>query len=424
MMSTPTFCTTQQVFALSMWSNKATWQNGDADSLAKYLQTQINAAYQTYETQVGNWETVWGPAVFVGEYNRLSTTLADNAMYVAYNSVSNTYVVAIAATNAQSSYDWAMEDFQVGSTVPFTPVGAPIDPSLSGAVISVGTNLGIGNLLGLKPQAGFPGAGLSLQTFLADLPKQSYWQASPTLFFTGHSLGGALSPALALSLFPSAQSKAPFGYVYVIPTAGATPWNEAFTNGFNTVFPQTLDPSAAGAPYGYFNTALWNYYDVVPHAWYLLNSSNTDTAYPPYVCQPWGGLTDLSAKESLYGTLQNDVVHLDLGAYQVSWLVSHMAGVAAGSGVSYVPLQNNIALGQKGGPTPPPPPPLPPIPSPMDQTTQFVTMLARQHIGAYYSLLDVPAIYDPSDQSHWLEAVLNLLLQYIESHIPIPSIPK
>ncbi len=55
----------------------------------------------------GDWKVVWGPCV----YSRKPTlpSSATNAMYVAYSAKLSTYVVAIAATNPTSLYDWVTE---------------------------------------------------------------------------------------------------------------------------------------------------------------------------------------------------------------------------------------------------------------------------------------------------------------------------
>ena len=91
----------------------------------------------------GDWQVVWGPCVWVAPLKHGSKILslyATNSMYVGWSPSLNTYVVAIAATNAANVMDWIDEDFDVYArttstwppTIPFTekrhevlPAGTP-----------------------------------------------------------------------------------------------------------------------------------------------------------------------------------------------------------------------------------------------------------------------------------------------------------
>jgi hypothetical protein len=379
--TTPTFSIMQQAFALSMWSNLAGSSTGTSQSLSLILKEKIEGTdkvpgkLQTYATEVGSdWTVVWGPFAYAPD------TLAVNAAFIANSPSQNLYVVAIAATNERSVKDWNNEDFNVATNVPFPIAGLPSDgaASVTGAVVSKGTSIGVTNLL---TQLG--GAGNSIADFLTGL-QNSGKSAGNTLIFTGHSLGGALSPTLAAQIAGAAETQAKWAQVLVLPTAGATPGNAAFAALFDTGGPfavpatqtgqQTVsvpDVSAAagiGTAPANWNTLVWNQYDVVPHAWDLLSEVFTHAE---------GGDT------SLYGPV----------GWPLSDLLSdamNKATKAATSGGPYARLVQNLIV------TPPTAPGFKP---PYSEPLPFLEMLAQQHISAYFGIFDVMAIYDADAQS-------------------------
>lgn len=404
MSSTPSFGTLQQAFALSFWSNKAAGQSDNTPSqLALYLEVEVNGAIGQFSAEVGSWSIVWGPAVYVNgsDSNNLKDSsivpagtglgsgIADNAIYVAYNGT-DTYVVAIAATNPYSPFDWEQEDFQTNSAVPFVPVGPGPDPSLTGANVSAGTALGVSILLNLMPQAGQAQANTTLQEFLGTVAN-----TSKTLIFAGHSLGGALSPTTATSLYPSAATqKAAWSQVLVVPTAGATPGDGTFANGFSTVFGAVTDDTAPAGTPNQFNTDLWNQYDVVPHAWDNLQG----TSFPQYVAPP---LKLFPGDEAcIFGTLQYPA------SYFIPFMVNYAVKNAAKAGVTYTPLRKQVLQ------------PKTPPNATITSVEQFLSLLAQQHIAAYYDLMGVSAIQDPKHEATWEQALLYMFRRYIERWLP------
>lgn len=327
MSTAPLFDTYQQVFALSGLSNRAADIIGSPTALQNQLQyelgsylTNTNLKYEkdggfvpssypmpiapnavtdltdngAVAQAIGVWELVWGPVVWSNKTKfDQPDGKADNAIFVAYNpSVTfpgnpagpmPTYVVAIAATNPLSTYDWDSEDFDVGSAVAWTEwkpndltkLKTPIDPS--NPVISYGTANGVSKLLAMSPLPTAVGTG-TLAEFLAS----DKIVANAMVVFTGHSLAGALSPTTALYLKQSGALKQ-FANSLVYPTAGATPGNAAFVSQFAEAFPvPVVDPQTltlwtidSKAPYQAWNTLLWNQYDIVPHSW------NTSPAVTP-----------------------------------------------------------------------------------------------------------------------------------------------
>ncbi len=224
-----------------------------------------------------DWRVVWGPAVTVATpklkgidfHARTASFTATNAAAVFRSDSLGRYIVAIAATNPTSNFDWIKEDAAVNTTVEWQHAlghwhgthHSPLNrPNRNTPCISTGTFTGVSNLLGLTD----PSTGKSLVQFLKEAPA-----AGSTLTFTGHSLAGALSPTLALACFDTenpmlAGSSWTANQAMVYPTAGATPGNHEFAQAFNAVpFGGTNGDQA----WQKWNTMLWNTLDIVPHAW-------------------------------------------------------------------------------------------------------------------------------------------------------------
>jgi len=265
-----------------------------------------------------DWTTVWGPVVYQADDNPGAT----NVMYVANSAKLNTYVVAIAGTNPTGWSAAVVQDLKVGPgnmvswppTVAAAAGGGPATLSFTAngddptaCCIDQGTADGVGILFTMQDRS--RNGNLTLAQFLAGLYDTNS-QAGQTLVFTGHSLGGALSPTLAMLFYPqAAQSTAPaqdtmpnqasgWEHVFILPTAGPTPGTAAFAAQFCTPVTQTIvplsvlpivapspfspptgltgpyapaptgaAPSGTPAQFGYWNMIYANVYDVVPRAW-------------------------------------------------------------------------------------------------------------------------------------------------------------
>lgn len=270
-----TFDLWQQAYTLAQQSGSASAQQGTPDALASALANLLNEFYERAETAIGTWSTVWGPVVFESEPG--PTSYADNVMYVAANADNSVYLVGIAGTNPNSRYDINQEDLAVQETVAWNAAFPSLQPySQPGGLspyLSVGTALGVNNLLGMAD-----GANHTLLAFLQSLPSSTTGKA--TLIFAGHSLAGALSPSLALAFFnPNGGrlSLSDWANVYVYPTAGPTPGNADFGAYLAAVFP----PTAPGSkPYQVWNRNVMNTIDVVPHAWEISMLDEIPTLYP------------------------------------------------------------------------------------------------------------------------------------------------
>lgn len=297
-----TYDIVQTTFLLSVAANGAAGIKGTQTQLQDYLEAYLNGGATPIGTHYdgffplmnsqlagGDWNVAWGPCLYSVNGNKPGE--ATNAMYVAHSAALSLYVVAIAATNFKSVYDWFAEDFDVAPNlmaewppaIPFVkkshlPWTIDVPPAISAA-----TALGVSDLLTklVDPSKG------SLREFLS-----ANASGDQTLIFCGHSLAGALSPTLALYLYPQ-PAKSGWKQVLVLPTAGATPGNKKFTELFNAAYP----PASSGvkAAYGNWNTDYANAHDAVPHAWNhvgeVVSQADGQGDYPSMygVIGPWMG---------------------------------------------------------------------------------------------------------------------------------------
>jgi len=251
-MASPLLDKEQQVFLLSILSNAASSIKGTKKELQDLLKTDITKYLNAPSIQedIGNWDLVWGPVV----YKPLWTKYAINAMYVAQNG--NQYVVAIAGTNPKSYYDWLKEDFNVKKQVswPYGDIPPDIEPK-----ISKGTYTGLKHLQKMKS------SGKTVLEFLGEKNSDDEIE----IIFTGHSLGGALSPALALAAKNEWAGEKPFK-ISVYPSAGPTPGNQDFSTYYDSQL-------------GNSTTRIWNDIDIVPHAWNETMLSEIPYLYLPEI---------------------------------------------------------------------------------------------------------------------------------------------
>jgi len=270
----------------------------------------------------GDWKPVWGPGVY--EFP-ISMFEADNTAFVVYSASQDTYILAIAGTNATAGLDWLVEDFQVGPEflvkwpmpVDHKPVTVPLNQIVkTDPMISKGTADGVFYLLNrLVPSQYAPNKDLSLQEFLSQL-KQSE-AGSTKLIVTGHSLGGALAPTLAnwAQDMLSASNPGWAGHVFALPTAVPTPGNAAYASLWDSKFPQCSVPVNAGNSVKYLNTLVYSKWDVVPHAWNYLYK---ELAVPEENYYFW-----------MYDPLNGLNVDTQLGMLDIPWDKDSKAFVAA-----------------------------------------------------------------------------------------------
>lgn len=256
----PSFNFVQSVFELNMLSNLVSDNKNTAPNLQEDLSTMLIEIFGNADFQkvMGTWSLEWGPVV--GEYGSdVTREYASNALYVAKNQEGQ-YVIATSATNPASFYGWFVEDFETSQMVPWIATNtAPNAPR-----ISVGTSTGLAHLLAMVDNG-----GVSLMQYLTNTFSTSAVQTQ--LVVTGHSLGGALSPVLALYIDQAQSHWNPASTVIVttMPTAGASPGNQAFSDYQNAIMgPRTL--------------RFWNKLDPVPHGWQPDMVEQVPFLYYPY----------------------------------------------------------------------------------------------------------------------------------------------
>jgi hypothetical protein len=235
----------KQVFTLSWLSGQSSGGNAGRPWHKDDLQNAINKLPKPFS----NWKVVWGPNYTLADLN----LAASNAMYVAQqqDDAGNplpVYVVATAGTNSSSLYDLLDEDLDIDSTEWKLEGNGP-------SVLKVTT----GDMDGLKNLIGMGWPFNDIREYLASIQKPDV-----TLWFTGHSLGGALSPMLMTALMDPYSAldtkKTQLGLwkqVNLLATAGPSIGNQEFVDYFRKLF------SASNAT----TTFVWNANDVVPHAW-------------------------------------------------------------------------------------------------------------------------------------------------------------
>lgn len=270
----------QQTFALSFMANLANGENcynsaSDAEmDIAESTYNSINSILKTDSVPdlMGTWEIVWGPSVMVEEVEQVNNSqqncrkpnalyTSKQAMYVAKkaNTSSPTYVVAIAGTNGSAFSDL----FQDGKIeLKDWPFGG-----LSEVQITAGTIDGVTNLLNMKDTLSTSGSPHTLQEFLHGLEKQAQ------LIFAGHSLGGALAPALGMAImnpdgkhFDKVKELNFDSKLYA--SAGPDIGNDAYVTELQKLF---MQGDISSNIIDTWNVKIWNSLDIVPQAWVQSN---------------------------------------------------------------------------------------------------------------------------------------------------------
>jgi Lipase (class 3) len=332
----PKYDAQQTLFTLSTLSGLAHAFTGSVAAIETEFTQELQHLFgKTLPPLIGNWELVWGPAV----YELPLSDRPDNVMFVARNAGVPglpQLVVSIAGTNPYSFLDWIVEDFLVTPQVPWLS-GHPF--SLE-RWISLGTFNGLSVLQTLKPGPAQPGAGTTVRDFLGAQA------VSPvTVNLGGHSLGGALSPTLALWLHDTQEEwdKSGHASLSVLPSAGPTAGNQHFA-------------AYSDAQTSVVVTRLHNPLDVVPHAWAAADIQAIPTLYAPQI-QP------------------DDVVTTFVNLLSAISAVGNYAQIEPGA----PPLANAAIDQSKINPGDP-------------AFVNFFKQAGYQHVDAYFSLIGVAEV--------------------------------
>jgi MFS family permease len=230
----------------------------DVDEKARRL---IATALQELSGPLGDWELVWGP----GLLQVVAGAVPANTMFVARHGHTGELFVSIAGTNPFSAYAWLAEDFDVAEVRAWGYGDAP-----EGVATSRATLTGLRALQGMVPAAGVPGENRTLLEFL-----EEHFQSldSPVdITVSGHSLGGALSPTLALWLQDIQDEWDPGGLatLSVYSYAGPSPGNAHFADYLEERFGERLQ-------------RIYNPLDVVTHAWKVAELAELKALYWPAI---------------------------------------------------------------------------------------------------------------------------------------------
>lgn len=261
-----TYTNNQTMLSLAYISYYGFGLIGSDEENAKHIEGDINKALKTWPAVKDQWELVWGPGVFAFK----DVIFDDNLMYVVRNIKDPTqYVVAIRGTNPVSLSDWLVEDFDVIPMVKWK-YGKP-DYKLK-PKISKSTSIGITHLQEMVAPAGVPGAGTTILEFFQ---QNIGANDKASICFTGHSLGGALSPTMALWM-KDIQDEELKGDVTVSTVAFAGP--SAGNKDFATYSDSRFEEGQC--------TRIWNNLDVVPYAWNTHSLSKLYSLYLPHLLLP------------------------------------------------------------------------------------------------------------------------------------------
>jgi hypothetical protein len=367
----------KQIYSLSFSTNSASnlsWSQTDCKSgmieMQAYVTKVAKDVLHKTTSIIGNWKAIWGPIVYANDPTSNSVH-ADNTMGMYYNGNENAVVIAIAGTNVNSTYGWIVEDFSVHKTKSWELItGAP-----NSGNISLGTYTGLEILLNMKDHNGDT-VVTALQSFLTSNADLSNVQVA----VAGHSLGGALSPTLALYLSDKKKNWDANGQTSLgaFPTAGPTPGDE----GFATYYEKQIKAK------NIYYLSQHNGIDVVPHAWEKEDIEKIPTIYDKYIVQP----NEANPSETLTGTLASvaalnalatkNIIGIPVNRYQQISPSTTLNGTfdttiddIISKKLKYIELVLPLALGKYA--------------VYLRNLVRFAAQAGTQHTTAYYPLLHI-----------------------------------
>jgi hypothetical protein len=218
--------------------------------------TVINAVKEQLRMEV-----VWGPVELIDDFG-----VSYSSMYVAKemlktDSLKADYTVVIRGTNFSSFKSWFSEDFAIHKTANFSRF---VKTAPANAKIAEATCTGMDDLIKLKHIVN--DHNVNVVGFLKQL---HLTKSINSLYVTGHSLGGTLTPPfyayLCDKIFkgPAPGNSSPYSFAGL--TAGNT--------GFNTFLQTYLQP--ANTNWRYVNPL-----DVAPNLW--AGEDSIKTIYTPF----------------------------------------------------------------------------------------------------------------------------------------------
>lgn len=278
----------QQMFVFSMFSELGAGIQGTAASAI--LRDTLNRELVRIAPEIGVWDLVWGPGVYLVTPDSLPA----NVMFAVHSAADSQVVVALAGTNPSLVFDWFAEDWFIYWTSRWDYGDAPPEEAL----ISQGSQVALSLFQAMRPVRGLPAAGRTLAGFLRS--KLSEWDEDVEIITTGHSLGGAVSPALALWLRDTQAEWDPQGratisnWAYAGPTTG----NKAFAEYAGRRLVDAIHRVA-------------NSLDISPLGWNGADLEKAKTIYTPWIPEDYQvvrflGLMQKEAKVTDYSHVDPD----------------------------------------------------------------------------------------------------------------------
>ncbi|TRX94670.1 hypothetical protein FHL15_004442 [Xylaria flabelliformis] len=338
----------QQIYCLSMATGIVSNRQDTEAVLQAALKESLN---EVLPQLTGNWSISWGPRVYKEKNQDSSEGGPDNVWFAAVDDTQKICVVAIAGTASNSLAD-IYEDINVYEVVDFNAwvklwshegIPEPVkstptqDNASTTSYCARGTCIGVWNVLSnVSTEAG---EDTRIDQYLTGL------DPSYTVVVTGHSLGGALAPIVALGLVEAEMAGS--HKIKVLPSAGVSPGNANLAADYATTFPK--DPST-GEGYQVYNTDYYNTFDIVPQAW----------------------STDTNDDRNLHNILDKIIHTTGEFRTEVENYVNLAIGLSQASQIRYTPLPGQSFTG-------PPPPVL------IQNWDEAKLVLSTQHVLAYWS---------------------------------------
>jgi hypothetical protein len=239
--ATTAYSDVQTMMALAAVAATEGLRSDPVETQESYIQNAINGQLAALTLP---WKLIW-----VG----LTTDLA-NLLYIAQSTAdSNVFAVSIRGTLPGDAIDKS-EDGDVSSTV-----SLPFTINNQTGTVSAGSSQAFSEVTGAVYNAsGSPLTGKNLKDALSQLVSSA--TATPTIYVTGHSLGGAVASMLGLYL-ATAVSWTKYQpvfqvYTFAAPTAGLKDFADLFDATFKS------DSNTQNSAW-----RVYNVWDVVPTAW-------------------------------------------------------------------------------------------------------------------------------------------------------------
>ena len=294
------------------------------------------------------WQVVWGPAVWKKDTSPL--TGPDHVWFVAKkidrDGTPDRYVTSVAG--ATTAYNLIINAAGVIDVVNFTTWTTSAAPTPASSIVATDAYISLGTAQGVHVlrSAQGPGFPKALPEYLKDAPRAS---VGSEFIFTGPSLGGVLSPVLALMLKRDGGTFGESDTVRAYPIAGPSPGNAVFAAAFAELFVKT-----DGDGYQVWNTNIVNSLDIVPYGWSTDPNQSLRLNEIPGI---YGNSPPLEAIKRTINIAQE---------------------AANKSNLTYIPLQHTILT--------PPSPPVPP------NYEAFTATAFDQHTSGYARLFGIPLL--------------------------------